>query len=264
MTRPTLLLLLLCAIAPPALGWGRDGHRIAAGLAERQLTPAARREVARLLAGEPEPTLPGVANWADEVRKSDPGDRGARWHYVNFRGGDCRYAPPRDCPDGDCVIAAIERATRTLADRSRPDAERRDALKLLVHFITDVHQPLHSSPRADKGGNDYQVSIAGRGSNLHAVWDRELVASRGLAPEAYAAVLAAQPPLPAQAPSGATPAAADWALESCRIVRDGEIYPAGHRIGREYLDAHRGQAELRLRVAGDRIAATLNAALAPG
>ena len=127
MKKRVVLLLALCLLASPGLGWKRDGHRIVGELAQRQLTPAARAEVARLLAGEPEPSLAGVASWADDVRAADPKDRRATWPYVNFRGGDCNYVPPRDCPDGNCVIGAINRQFLVLSDRSRPDAERRNA-----------------------------------------------------------------------------------------------------------------------------------------
>ena len=261
MDKRLLLLPLLLCVALPALGWKRDGHRIAAELAQVELRPRARAEVERLLAGETEPTLPGVSSWADGLRLADPKDPRANWHYVNFRSGDCDYVPARDCPDGNCVIGAINRQFLVLSDRARPDAERRDALKYLVHFVGDVHQPLHSSPRRDKGGNDYQLSLAGRGTNLHAVWDSDLVASRGLAPERYAAELATRTPRPVDPTGSSDRPAVEWALESCRLVRDGGLYPSGHAIDARYLDAHRGQAEDRLRLAGHRLAGLLNFAL---
>ena len=262
MDKRYLLLPLLLCIALPALGWKRDGHRIVAELAQRELRPPVRAEIDRLLVGEAEPTLPGVSSWADSLRIADPKDPRSDWHYVNFRSGDCDYVPARDCPGGNCVIGAINRQFLVLSDRSRPDAERRDALKYLVHFVGDVHQPMHSSPRKDKGGNDVQVNLDGRGTNLHAVWDSDLVASRGLAPEAYATELA-RSPLPADPTGASTRPAVEWALESCRLVRDGGLYPEGHKIDARYLDAHRGQAEAQLRLAGHRLAGLLNYALDP-
>lgn len=258
-----LLLPLLLCIALPALAWKRDGHRIVAELAQARLRPQAQAEVARLLAGEPEPSLAGVADWADLQRKSDPQDMRATWHFVNFRDGDCDYVPARDCPQGNCVIAAINRQFLVLSDASRPDAERRDALKYLVHLVADVHQPLHSTPKLDKGGGDYQVSIDGRGSNLHSVWDTDMVVSRGLSPEAYATELAARVPLPADPTGSSDRPAVEWALESCRIVRDGDLYPVGHVLDARYLATHRELAETRLRLAGRRLADMLNFALAP-
>ena len=94
----TFLLLLAPATV---LAWGKDGHRIVGELAQHQLKPAAQAEVTRLLAGEAEPTLAGVANWADELRETDPERKApsSKWHYVNFPRADCHYTPPRDCPD---------------------------------------------------------------------------------------------------------------------------------------------------------------------
>src|SRR3546814_4927294 len=89
-----------------------DLHRLVGELAQRHLTPAADAEVARLLAGEKDPTLAGVAAWADTLRNEDPPRFKAtsKWHYVNTApDGGCRYVPARDCPDGNCVVGAIEK-----------------------------------------------------------------------------------------------------------------------------------------------------------
>lgn len=265
--RRFLLLPALCLLAAcpgQAHAWGAPGHRIVGELAAAELTPAARREVARLLAGEPEPTLAGVANWADDVRASDP-DRGkatAPWHYINFASRTCDFDPPRDCPRGDCVVGAINRHYLVLSDHRRPVAARREALKFLVHFVGDVHQPLHASARGDRGGNEYQLNVGGRGTNLHQMWDRLLLEDRGLSPEAYAAMLRRQPPLAHDPTRASQTPALDWALQSCRIVdeRPG-LYPPGHVVGRDYVQVHRGTAERRLREAGSRLAALLNHAL---
>jgi hypothetical protein len=257
-----LLLSILCC-ALPAQAWSLAGHRIVAELATAELAPRARVEVARLLADEPEPTLAGVAGWADTLRENDAvrGRASAPWHYINFASRSCRFDPPRDCRNGDCVVGAINRNFLILSDHKRSQAERRDALKFLVHFVGDVHQPLHASPRNDKGGNDFQVNLDGRGSNLHKVWDRSLIERRNLAPDAYAAALRREPVLPRDPTLASTTPAVDWALESCQIVQQPGVYPRGHVIGNAYLDTHRALAERRLREAGSRLAALLNHAL---
>ncbi|GAA4860033.1 S1/P1 nuclease [Luteimonas vadosa] len=257
-----LLAALSSLFPPPAAAWSRDGHRIVGHLAEAELRQPARAEVARLLAGEPDPTLAGISGWADTLRDEDPvrGKATAAWHYVNFGDRGCRFDPSRDCRDNDCVIGAINRSFLALSDRKRPLAERRDALKFLVHFVGDVHQPLHASPRRDKGGNDFQVNIGGRGSNLHAVWDRNLVGSRRLEPDAYASVLR-RLPAPRDPTLASTTPAVDWALESCRLVDQPGVYPRERVVGDAYLAKHRPTAERRLRQAGSRLAALLNHAL---
>src|SRR3954453_14838129 len=100
MRRP-LLLVFLSLLHPAALAWSNLGHRLVGELAQRHLTPAANAQVAELLAGEPEPSLAGVASWADDLRRSDAEafKRTASWHYINFPVGTCAYQPKRDCPD---------------------------------------------------------------------------------------------------------------------------------------------------------------------
>jgi hypothetical protein len=258
-----IFLALLLASTGPAAAFGPLGHRIVGQLAQRQLTPAAAAQVRLLLAGEPEPTLAGVANWADQLRDSDPvlGKQTARWHYVNFPRGDCHYVPARDCPDGNCVVAAIQRQLLILSDRSRPNGERAEALKFLVHLVADVHQPLHAGYQDDRGGNNFQINYRGQGSNLHSVWDSTLLDDRGLDADTYVAALAKQSPLPPDATRRSDRPAADWAEESCRIVQQSDLYPSTHVLSDAYLDMHRPLAEQRLRQAAARLAGLINFAL---
>jgi len=246
-----------------ALAWGPTGHRIIGELAQRQLTPQARAAVAELLRGEPEPSLAGVANWADDMRTIDPGfaRRTSRWHYVNFGSGDCDYVPARDCPGGDCVIAAIDNQLRVLGDRSLPRAQRVQALKFVVHFVGDVHQPFHAGGRDDRGGNDFQVSYRGEGTNLHAVWDSLILDGQARTPADYAARLATTS-VAASATQIDADSAQRWARESCMAIGADALYPSKHSINDAYLDSHRALAEQRLRLAGARLAAELNVALA--
>jgi len=276
MKYPLISLLLIASLLPaPASAWSRQGHELVGELAERELSPAARREVQALLAGEPEPTLAGVATWADEIRAESRdgghplGKRSTRWHYINFpRGGGCDYVPARDCPNGDCVVAAINAQRAILADRGRPLAERRDALKFLVHFVGDVHQPMHAGFADDRGGNLHQLNYRGKGApkgegtQLHGVWDYWLLRSAERDNADYVQHLL-RSPVPADTARGADNPAAEWALESCRVIRVDGVYPDKRRIGDDYLDRHRPIAEQRLRQAGARLAALINAALDP-
>lgn len=266
MTRFLPVLALACAfVAGDASAWSAKGHRIVAHIADAGLSPAARAEVERLLAGEADPTLAGVATWADELRDNDPelGKRSAKWHYINFD-GRCGFEPPRDCKGDNCVVTQTNRLYRILADTRRDPAERTMALKFLVHFVGDLHQPMHASPRDDKGGNDYQVNLGGEGSNLHRIWDGTIIERRDLSAEDHAEALlehlpSSDPTLQSDRP------VLEWALESCRLVEDGKIYPADgvHVIDEAFLDERLPLAEQRLRDAGLRLAQLLNHALAP-
>jgi hypothetical protein len=123
----------------PALSWGAEGHQVIAKLAESQLTPKALSAVNRLLAMEPDATLASISTWADEHRNPAT----APWHYVNFPRGDCTYAADRDCPEGKCVVGDINRQAEVLASNA-PDEKKLLALKYVIHFVGDVHQPLHA------------------------------------------------------------------------------------------------------------------------
>ena len=266
--RPFVFALAMVMAVPMAHAWGPLGHSVVAELAQRHLSPAAEAEVERLLAPEHARALADVANWPDQIQ-NDPA-QAALWkrtrgqHYVNFRGGSaCDYVPPRDCRDGRCVVGGLQHYVDVLGDRRQPDAARREALKFVVHFVGDIHQPLHAGHRDDKGGNTYQVQFDGKGSNLHRVWDSGLLSTRGLDWRAYAQVLDATPP--ARLPAPIAPLDdpyAHWAEESCRITAETGFYPAGHKLGQDYEAAWRPVAEQRLREAGRRLAAVLNLALA--
>ena len=264
MRRPArwLAALLAISVVLPAQAWGPLGHRLVARLADDDLTPQARAAVARLLDGEADPTLAGVANWADQLRANDPdlGKRSARWHYVNIGDPGCAYDDARDCPGGNCVVAALEEQVRILADPGRSDAERRQALKFVVHFAGDVHQPLHAGHAEDRGGNDYQVNWRDKGSNLHSLWDSGMLNAQGLDENAWLARLRA---LPAPAPVSPLPARAPqlWAEQSCQLVAAPGLYPQGHVIDDAYVTTHLPQAERQLRLGGARLAAILNQAL---
>lgn len=269
MTRFSFLLLAaLLPIPLPVHAWGATGHRLVAHLAATELNPQARAEVARLLRGEADPTLAGVANWADALRDSpvandiDLGQRSSRWHYVNLAQDDCGYRRVAHCPDGDCVIEAIRRQRDLLADRRQPDAVRAQALKFLAHFVGDAHQPLHAGDARDKGGNTVQLQIDGKGSNLHRLWDSALIASADINETAYLRHLQRMP-LPPAARTGTDDPAA-WAEASCRVVlRDG-FYPPRPKLSPTYSAQWRPTADAQLRIAGHRLAMLLNDVLSNG
>lgn len=250
-----MLALLSFLACPTALAWGPDGHRIVGELAERRLSEAALAHVAELLRDEADASLAGVSVWADEIRRQPEWLHSQPWHYVNLPDLGCALDRQRDCPDGDCVFGAIETQRRILADADAERADRVHALKFLVHFVGDVHQPMHAGLRSDRGGNSYQVNVNGEGMNLHRVWDSVIVGRRGLSWQDYSDALeggaACADGLPEQ-----------WAMESCRLIGANSLYPSGHIIDDGYLVQHRPLAEQRLRQAGIRLAALLEDALA--
>jgi hypothetical protein len=274
-----LLPFVLMLLPLPAGAWSGFGHWMVGELAGQQLNFRARAEVQRLLAGEADPTLAGVASWADALRYRDPArfQATSAWHYINARGGGCNFDVARDCPNGNCVVVAIQRQWDVLANPTQPLEARREALKFLVHLVGDIHQPLHAGSQADSGGNRFQVSLATDlepetysrgavqggvvGTNLHAVWDHYVLASARLAREVHAIGLRRAMPRNESAPVRSAPL--HWARESCALSEVRGVYPAQHAIDDRYLNAQRPVAERRIAQAAARLAALLNAALTP-
>ena len=145
------------------------------------------------------------------------------------------------CIEGMCVVGAIERQVAVLASKA-PDEARFKALKYVVHFVADVHQPLHAGFADDRGGNSFQLQSYGRGTNLHALWDSGLIGQWPGGLPALRAAIAASP-----ASESAKPAPAAWAEESCRVVAADGYYPPGRQLDPEY--GQRWSATLTKRVA---------------
>ena len=248
----------LCGHATTALAWTAFGHRLIARLAQSQLSPNAASEVEALLAQESTRDLASIAAWADEVRELPAYRATGPFHYVNFAPGTCRYVPKRDCREGACIIAALSRYTATLSDRSKPDAERLEALKFVVHLVGDVHQPLHAGNREDRGGNQFQIQVNGKGSNLHAVWDYDILKRDGMGLAAWQRALAPRVELVS---AGANDALA-WAEQSCELIDDFAIYPSRPgKLPKDYLTRMRPLAETQVVLASTRLALVLEQAL---
>ena len=159
---------------PPALAWGRLGHRASATFAESRLSNRAKAAIQDLL--EPGESLADAATWADENSRDIPGS--AAWHFVNVPISSPHYNP-KDCSPRGCVISKIAEFRGILADRRAPRARRRQALRFFVHLVQDLHQPMHVADRDDRGGNRLQLrSGQFEPTNLHQVWDSGLLRRR--------------------------------------------------------------------------------------
>lgn len=209
-----LLLLVMCA---DALAWGSEGHRIIADIAEQYLEPATARQVRDLLAVENATTLAEVSNWADEIRPQRR--ETAPWHFVDIPLQASGYDASRDCPRGACVVAQIDRFVAELRDQHLPPRQRLEALKFVVHFIGDVHQPLHASDNNDRGGNNVKVLFDGRATNLHAVWDTWLLAPAVAGDERSYALRLFHSITPAEIAAWRGGSSTDWANESHDVAR---------------------------------------------
>jgi nuclease S1 len=257
MFRSAIALLLFSLTVSDAFAWSELGHRLVGELAQRRLTPAAQQEVTALLAGEAEPTLAGVSVWPDKIRDLPEYKHTGPLHYVRINDANCVFNRARDCADGACVVDAIEHYRDVLTDRSRQRAERAEALKFVVHFVGDAHQPLHSGHRPDKGGNEFQINLRGEGTNLHSVWDDHMLASAKRSFAEWIALLETPPAI------AAANSPAQWAEGSCRKTNETGFYPRKPgKLSPAYLDANRDYAAQRIREAAAELAAILEPALA--
>jgi hypothetical protein len=258
--RALSLFTLLCA-GLPAFAWGPEGHALIARIAEAQLTPEVRARVIAILG--PDRTMASVASWADEVRRARPAS--APWHYVDIPFDKPHLDLARDCAKEGCVVTEIAVLRRSLHDPATPVAERREALMFLIHFVGDMHQPLHCIDRDDKGGNGVQTEFAGRRGNLHGVWDSALLSRMGTEDQLLPALSRDSA---AHARKYAKGMVAQWAEQSHRTARKvvyGKL-PKAEAGKPVVLDAAYEQAadpviRRQIELAGARLAKVLNAEL---
>lgn len=267
---PTRLLTTLAALLTLAcLGaWGRDGHAIIAEIAWRDMTPAAQARAKEILAGE---DLPAVAAWADQVRSTAAYRWTAPLHYVNLPAGTAAYDHETHCPDNGCVVSAVDDFARLLIDEV-DDKTREDALKFLIHFVGDLHQPLHAGRPDDRGGNDIQIRFFGRDRNLHSIWDSNILNAGDPQPWPLIAERLWNQIRPADRLAWLADARHDdligtagrWTFESHRLA-ERYAYPAqpGAELGEDYVRDTLPVVHLRLQQGGVRLGALLNQLLDP-
>jgi len=256
--------LFVSAGVQPSWAWGREGHRLTALVAEQYLTPETKAQIVKLLDKE---TLADVAPWADAFRKDHP-ETGS-WHYVDIP-KDAEFDRNRDCPVSqtdpkspwrDCVTDRILYFEGRLGDLSLSTEERALALKFLVHFIGDIHQPFHAVGD-NRGGNDIAVTFMGSnicGSykcNLHGVWDVSIIEQQGLNEEKYTAKLLQEiKDNNWERMSGGEPTT--WAKISHRYAVDA-MAPNNAVITSDYVTEESKVVDAQLALGGLRLARVLN------
>jgi hypothetical protein len=159
-------------------GWGKTGHRIVGYIAEQHLTEDAKRGVSSILGHS---SLAMVSTWADEI-KSDPDWKYAYdWHWTTIPDGENFETGKRSGK----AVEKVQEFLSLLKSGNGTQLENEVALKFLVHLIGDLHQPLHVGNGTDRGGNDVNVKWFGKSTNLHAVWDTDLIDHQKLSYSEY-------------------------------------------------------------------------------
>ena len=233
-----------------------------ARIAEGRLNAAARAAVRELLIAPD--TLADVAGWADkEGHEAVPGS--AKWHFINVPIGDAHFNP-RLIRDDNNVVVKIKQYRKILGDRTKPKQDRQRALLFLVHFVSDVHQPLHVGDHDDHGGNDTQIQFFDEGTNLHRLWDSDMIRriggddrawekriERGITPESVKAWSKGN--------------VDEWAEETFQVAKLAyrplddapKLIPRGFKLGEPYLKRAEPILEEQMGRAAVRLANELNA-----
>lgn len=158
-----------------SLNWGSTGHRVIAEVATNYLTDNARFKINKILDGE---TLVNASTFADDIKSDSRYDKYYDWHFLNMELDD-EYEEIIPSDKGD-VYLAINQCIDIIESDSASDSDKSFYLKLLVHFVGDLHQPLHIGRYEDRGANRIYVKWFGRNSNLHRVWDSEMINSHNM------------------------------------------------------------------------------------
>jgi S1/P1 Nuclease len=283
-----LVAVALMSLCGEAWAWGDEGHEVVALVAQSFLDTDVSKRVAALLAADTDPLtahdVASEATWADKHR--DANVNGSRqktspWHFIDIEISapnidEACFNHPKipagttasDGPAADCVVDKIQEFSKELADPATDLEEQVAALKYVLHFVGDLHQPLHSSDDNDHGGNSKRVSAEGfKAGNLHHFWDTEFVDQLGPDAKTIASDLIGHITKDQQTQWQAG-GPADWAQESLKIAQD-DVYgqlptPNAHgsfRLTADYVTTATNDVSLQLSKAGARLAMILNQAL---
>lgn len=281
-------LVILAALPRPAAAWGDEGHAVVALVAQSFLEPAVRKQVDALLAADTDNLaahdIASAATWADRYREANIDGSRARtrqWHFtdIEITAPDLDQAcfshpalPPgavaSNGPAADCVVDKIEQFAAELANPRTDPEEQIVALKFLLHFVGDLHQPLHSSDDRDRGGNDKKVSAdTMNAGTLHHYWDTEFVGLLETDAKSIAADLLKRISKE-QVQKWQSGKPSDWAIETFYVAKADAYgplpspWPGGtYRLRDDYVTKATDDIAAQLSKAGARLAFVLNTAL---
>jgi hypothetical protein len=168
--------IIISLFSPIVNAWGPFGHIAVAEIAQNNLTTITSKTISTII---PNGDMSSVANWADKIRNIPEWSWTEPLHFIDTNDWECNYSRERDCYNnlGDfeyCVDGAIQNYTSLLKEY-KTNAEY---LKFIIHFVGDIHQPLHCGFKTDKGGNSIKVHFNNHNTNLHSLWDSGLIEKR--------------------------------------------------------------------------------------
>jgi hypothetical protein len=242
-------LLVMCFTQ--VIGWGVTGHRTVGQIAENHLTKKAKNEIDRILDGK---SLAYVSNWMDDIRSDSLYDHTHDWHWVTLS-DEVSYAEVEKNPDGD-IIEAITRLIRELKTHTLDKKTESEHVKMLIHLVGDIHQPLHVGNGEDQGGNDARVKYFGTSTNLHNVWDSQMIDGKNFSYTELANELDKVTPQEVAVLQSAS--VLDWANESRELRPLVYDLPDHGSLSYEYVYRKWHVVERRLLESGVRLAGVLN------
>ncbi len=243
--------LLVLAYSPSAFSWGKTGHRIVGEIAQRNLDSSTLKAIKELAGDE---DLSRLANWPDEIRSAPNTGYTTPWHYVSFP-KDKKYFDQKRSKEGD-IIEALFRFEDQLRDPKETKEHKLDALRWIIHLTGDLHQPLHVGIAEDRGGNSIRVKWFKSETNLHAIWDEELIDFEKLSFTEYANYLNHFSKDEKKDWEKGT--YLDWAYESHDLLSKVYDIPESGSLSYEYNYKAKPIIEQRLKQGGLRLAYVLN------
>ena len=249
--RLSLTITLVLILNLQSFGWGLTGHRVIGSIAEDHLTRKAERSIGQILKDE---SIAMAGNYMDDIR-SDPEYKFLDpWHYCTIPDG-LTYEEAGTPGEGD-IIMAIKQLTEELKTKNFTLGDEVFTLKLLIHLIGDIHQPLHVGNGNDRGGNEVRVEYFWNESNLHRVWDSGIIDSRQLSYTEYTSWI--NHPSEEEITQWQHSGVIDWAMESVSCRPQVYQLPESKKINYRYNYENLALANQRLLQAGIRLAGILN------
>lgn len=242
-----------------AFGWGQKGHDTVTCIAENHLTPATKTAVENLLDGK---SIVYWANWLDNASHTPEYAYTKTWHYKNID-ADMNFENAPNIPEGN-IVDAIRQQTAVLIDADATPDQKSLALKMVIHFLGDIHQPLHMGHASDRGGNQWDVKYFNRDNNIHSVWDSSLPESahKWSYSEWRDQIDRATPEEELLIVSGGTPES--WGKETYEIcTRVYNATPRGTNISYDYISQWTLTIEEQFLKGGLRLADLLNSVFDP-
>jgi hypothetical protein len=246
-----LILVLFCsAFMVESFGWGATGHRATGLIADQYLNAKAKKRLKQILGQE---SLAMVSTWMDEIRSDSTYNFTTDWHWTTIPDGG-KYEDIEANPDGKAVMM-IEKFISELKSGKLSVRQQAEYVKMLVHMVGDIHQPLHVGKPGDRGGNDVKVKWAGGDSNLHRVWDSDMIDDTKLSYTEFAQFLGK--PNAETIKKWQQTSVRDWTKESMALRP--AVYNIGKgSLGYRYSYVNLPSARERVLQAGIRIAGLLN------